>query len=75
MKICSVADAVAAAKYLTDKGCLCQKCGLRLVTHVNQFHQVCKDCLPPHGEFKEVTGANVFERSLCEALREYAAGE
>lgn len=75
VKICNVADAVAAAKYLTDRGVLCEKCGLNRVAYVNQFHQVCEGCLPPHGEFKEVKGENVFERALCDALRVFAKAE
>lgn len=71
MNISSVSDAVAAAKYLLDKGVLCQKCGLELVSLVNEYYKVCAGCRPKHGEFKEVRCENVFDRSLCEALRSY----
>lgn len=71
MVITGVADAIAAMDYLHRRKLLCDRCGIRVAEIHNALHSRCHGCRPPHGEFKEVSHANEFERRLCDAVRDW----
>lgn len=69
----TLTEALAIMAHLQSRSLLCSGCAYRLVTHTNQRHSHCQECMIPGQQYNKITfgKATVIETLLCERLGEW----